>query len=215
MLQGALKYLGLRSKVIAAIACVEHAGTHEHQQLGACAHTPALRSDGHTDGHAVLWLDPLHRLIDPVIMLSQNLQPMLEDEDIAVGGPVVLGFPYNSFLTKSIHDVPIWCCRASLLITWTLQPRWTHALTPVPGSDLASGLAYGKLALTYATLELIQGLGDLELRSDISQLRACHPVLASLINGSSRLPALPETPPEAFLRICHRADVFENSFPRG
>ena len=208
LLQGALKHLGLRGKAIAAIAHVEYKATGAVELVGQCAHTPAMRRDGHTDGHAVLWVETLRRLVDPTIMQLQHLHPMTEKNDMCFSGPIVIPLPDPSLLSAPMRGTSYSCKRPPLLISWEPRPRWTQAITPIPGGDLAAGLAYGKLALAHATLELIRGLRKLGIRSDMPRLDTCHPVLASLIDERGQLPASPDAPPEAFLRICRPADAF-------
>jgi hypothetical protein len=201
LLQGALKNLGIRSSVVAAIARVEDKRTGAVQHLGTGGRTPVLRRDGRTEGYAVLWSKSLHRMIDPAVALSQNLHPINPDEDFTLSGPVVLPISAIHVVSGTTNYPPARITRGPLSISWEPQPRWTQGITPIPGSDLAASLNFGSLALATAALELVRGVSALGLRSDMSQMTAGRPSLARLVEGREQLANLPDTPPEMFLSI--------------
>jgi hypothetical protein len=200
LLQGALQYLGLQGQVIAASAHVVHDASGAVDNIGECSQAPIVRDDGASDGHAVLWVESSHRLIDPTVLQLQRLHAAAED-NTSFGVPVMIPLPSLDSLLDPAPGMAIMCLRPPLVISWVAQPRWAQAVTPAPGSDLDTGLSYGKLALAHSILELIQGL-----RNFRSNLAVLHPVLADLLDGRSRLPGLPAEPPGAFLRIC-RSDA--------
>jgi hypothetical protein len=142
------------------------------------------------------------RLVDPTILQLQHLHIVAKTNLSFV--PVVVPLPSLDFLSNPVAGVAVRCHRPPLVISWGPQPRWTLALTPVPGSDLDVGLVYGKLALAHATLELIQGLRN--LRSDMGQMDTDYPMTADLLYGG-HLPGLPDEPPSAFLRVCRSSDA--------
>lgn len=203
LLQGALKYLGLGGEVIAASAHVEHDPDGAVEHVGKCRETPIVQDNGDTDGHAVLWVESSCRLVDPTILQMQHLHPVAMDN--MSFAPVVVSLPSVDFLSDPVTGMAVRCHRPPLVISWVPQPRWTHAVTPVPGSDLDAGLVYGKLALAHATLELIQGLRN--LRSDIGQMDTDYAIMANLLDGGCHLPGLPDEPPSAFLRACRSSDT--------
>jgi hypothetical protein len=203
LLQGALVHLGLQAEVIAARARIEHAnGTVEY--VGEFRQTPAVRNNGESDGHAVLWVETVHRLVDPTIMQVQQLYTVTED-NVSFGLPVVIPLPSVDLLSDPVTGMTVGCHRPPLMISWVPQPQWTQAVTPIPGSDLDAGLAYGMLAIAHATLELIQRLQG--LRPDMVQMGTRYPILSNLLDGRSRLPGAPSEPPGAFLRICRSSDT--------
>ena len=195
-LQGGLEHLGFDSEVIAASAMVLRDGDDEAEDVGEYRHAPSLRDDGSTDGHVVLWAASFRQLVDPTIVQARHLQVVAEGNP-GFSFPVVLPVANReSLLGSSAICSP---SRAPLNIAWVLQPQWTRALTPVQGSDLDIGLSYGKLALAHNTLEVIRVLG--EIRSDLQRLRTLYPPIATLLDGRSQLPGLPDEPPAAFLRL--------------
>lgn len=204
LLQGVLEYLGLRGEVIAASAHLQRHPDGAIQHVGECRSVPTVNDVGITDGHAILWVETLRRLVDPTIMQVQHLQALAE-ENASFSVPVIVPLPSADLLSGSAAGPPVGCLRPPLMISWVSQPRWASAITLVPGSDLDVGLAYGKLALAHATLELIRMLP--ELRSDTGQMDARHPELANLRDGGSQLPGLPAEPPGAFLSICRTPDA--------
>jgi hypothetical protein len=199
LLQGALEYLGLQGQVIAASAHVVHDASGAADDIGDCQRAPIVRDDGDSDGHAVLWVESSRRLIDPTILQLQHLHAAAED-DTSFGVPVMVPLPSLDSLLDPLPGMAVMCLHPPLVISWVAQPRWAQAVTPVPGSDLDTGLRYGKLALAHAVLELIQGLRN--FRSDMAQVNVLYPVLADMLDGRSHLPGLLAEPPAAFLRIC-------------
>ena len=199
LLQGALKYLGLRGQVIAASAHVLHDGSGAVDDIGECQRAPIVRDDGDSDGHAVLWVESPGRLVDPTVLQLQHLHAAAED-NTSFGVPVMVPLPSLDSLLDPVPGMAVMCLRPPLVISWVAQPRWAQAVTPVPGSDLDTGLSYGKLALAHAIFELIQGLRN--FRSDMAQVNALYPMLADLLDGRRHLPGLLAEPPGAFLRIC-------------
>jgi hypothetical protein len=149
--------------------------------------------------HVVLWVESLHRLVDPTILQLQHLYAATSD-DVSFGLPVVVPLPSLDLLYDPATGMVGGCRRPPLVISWMPQPQWAQTLTPVPGSDLDAGLAYGKLALAHAIVELIRGLR--KLRVNMHNLDTDYPVMANLLEGSSHLPGLPDEPPEAFLLLC-------------
>ena len=204
LLQGALQYLGLQGQVIAATAHVVHDATGAVDNIGECSRAPIVRDDGDSDGHAVLWMESSRRLIDPTVLQLQHLHAAAED-NTSFGVPVMVPLPSLDSLLNPAPGMAIMCLRPPLVISWVAQPRWAQAVTPAPGSDLDTGLSYGKLALAHAIFELIQGLRN--FRSDMAQVNALYPMLADLLDGRSNLPGLLAEPPAAFLRICRSSDA--------
>jgi hypothetical protein len=202
LLQGALKYLGLQGQVIAASARVVHDASGAVDNIGECPRAPIVRDDGDSDGHAVLWVESSRRLIDPTVLQLQHLHAAAED-NMSFGVPVMVPLPSLDSLLDPAPGMAVMCLRPPLAISWVAEPRWAQAVTPVPGSDLDTGLSYGKLALAHSILELIQGLRNFRPDlADLAQVSALHPVLAELLDGRSHLPGLLAEPPGAFLRIC-------------
>lgn len=200
----ALEYLGLRSEVIEASARVEHAPDGAVEHVGECQNVPIVQDDGNTNGHVVLRVESSRRLVDPTILQLQHLYTVAGD-NISFGVPVVVPLPSVDSLSNPVSGIAVECYRSPLVISWVPQPRWVQAINPVPGSNLDVGLAYGKLTLAHATLELIRGLQ--KLGSDMDQMDTDFPVLASLLDGGSHLPGLPSEPPDAFLRVCHSSEA--------
>jgi hypothetical protein len=195
-LQGGLEHLGFDGEVIAASAMLLRDGDDEPEHVGEYGHAPSLRDDGSTDGHAVLWTASFGQLVDPTIVLARHLQAVAEDNPVH-SFPVVLPIANRESLLGSSAICS--SSRAPLNIAWVLQPQWTRALIPVPGSDLDIGLSYAKLALAHTTLEVIRGLEG--VHSDFQRLRTLYPPIAALLDGRSQLPRLPDGPPAAFLRL--------------
>jgi hypothetical protein len=192
-LNGALEYLGLASEVIAAGGLVTRDGDATPDHVGV-AQVPSLRADGSTDGHAVLWAESFGLLVDPTIVLSRHVQAVAQGDPV-LSFPVVIRVPDRETLFGA--DALGSSSRPSLSIMWGLLPQWTQALTPPLGSDLEAGIAYGKLALAHAILQIIQGLA--RVRSDLGGLRSLYPqITAFLDDGGSQLPSLPKKPPAAF-----------------
>jgi len=204
LLQGALKYLGLQGQVIAASAHVLHDASGVADDIGECQQAPIVRDDGDCDGHAVLWVESSRRLVDPTVLQLQHLHAAAED-NTSFGVPVMVPLPSLDSLLDPVPGTAVMCLRPPLVISWVAQPRWAQAVTPVPGSDLDTGLSYGKLALAHVIFELIQGLRN--FRSDMAQVNALYPILADLLDGRSHLPGLLAEPPAAFLRICRSSDA--------
>ena len=195
-LQGGLEYLGFDSEVIAASSLVMRDGDNRPEHVGQIDRLPSLRDDGSTNGHAVVWAASFGQLVDPTIVRARYLQA------VAQGHP---GLSFPVVLPVADRDTlfgPATICsssRPTLTIAWALLPHWTQALTPRPGSDLDTGIAYGKLALARTTLEVIRCLDV--IRPDTEPLRALCPPLAALLDRSSQLPQLPDEPPAAFVRL--------------
>ena len=204
LLQGALQYLGLQGQVIAASAHVVHDVSGAADNIGECLRAPIVRDDGDSDGHAVLWVESSRRLIDPTVLQLQRLHAAAED-NTSFGVPVMLPLPSLDSLLDPAPGMAVMCLRPPLVISWVAQPRWAQAVTPAPGSDLDTGLGYGKLALAHSILELIQGLRN--FCSDLARVNALHPVLADLLDRRRHLPGLFAEPPGAFLRICRSSDA--------
>lgn len=195
-LQGCLEYLGFDSEVIAASSLVMRDGDNRPERVGQIDHLPSLKDDGSTNGHVVVWADSFGQLVDPTIVRAQYLQAMAQGHP-GLSFPVML--PVADRDTLFGATVICSSSRPTLNIAWGLLPHWTQALTPRPGSDLDTGIAYGKLAVAHITLEVVRGLNI--VRADTEQLRALYPALAALLNGSSQLPRLPDEPPAAFMRL--------------
>jgi hypothetical protein len=195
-LQGGLEYLGFDSEVIAASSLVMRDGDNRPEQIGHNNYLPSLRNDGSTDGHAVVWAASFGQLVDPTIVRARNVQAVAQSRPEA-SFPVMLPVADRDTLFG-----PAAICsssRPTLTFMWGLLPQWTQALTPCRGSDLETAIAYGKLALAHAIVEVIRGLNI--VRPDSEQLCALYPPLAALLNGSSQLPRLPDEPPAAFVRL--------------
>lgn len=194
-LSGALKYLGFDSEVIAACAQVMRDDDASPDRVGVPDQAPTLRDDGGTDGHAVLWTESFRLLIDPAIVLSRHMRAVAQGDPV-LSFPVLLPVPDRA----TLFGPAVLCSssRPSLNIAWGLLPHRTQALTPTPGSDLEVALAYGKLALAHATLQIIQGLDGVLRHGTLA-----YPLLPD--RGPPRRPQpatpLPSKPPAAFLRL--------------
>jgi hypothetical protein len=196
-LLGALKYLGYDGQVVAASAMImpDESKTIEH--IGEYKRRPKLDDDGSTNGHAVLWLESFSRMVDPTIVQSRSIQTAARfNADLSF--PVVLPVA-NLEVLLGAESPGFETIRASHRIAWILQPQWTGSLTPVRGSDLHTGIAYGQLALAYAILDVMRGL-DCD-GSDLQRLRDLHEPMATLLDEHTHLPPLPDKPPASFLRL--------------
>lgn len=183
-LHGALAHLGFDGEVMAATALVLREGNGTPEQVGMPRGTPSLSGDGTTDGHAVYWADSFRQLVDPSIVLARQVQDAAAADPLP-GFPVMLPFPdRDALLEPSVIGSG---SRPGLRLVWGLFPHQTPALTPPPASELAARIEDGALALARATLEIIRELDG--LRGDLAALRTSCPRLASLLDGSSMLPA--------------------------
>lgn len=204
-LLGSLKYLGFDGQVIAASAMVMLNGSKDIEDVGEYKRTPRLEDDGSTDGHAVLWLESFGRMVDPTIVQSRTIQTAAQ-LNANLGLPVVLPVPSLEVLLGP-ESPGLTTIRVSHRIAWILQPHWTESLTPVQGSDLHAGIAYGQLSLAYSILDVVRGLeGD---RSDLQRLRDLYKPMAALLDGHVHLPPLPEEPPTSFLHFRRGAQALE------
>jgi hypothetical protein len=156
-----------------------------------------LEDDGSTDGHAVLWLESFRRMVDPTIAQSRKMQTVAPI-DAGLGLPVVLPLPSREVLLNP-ESSGITTIRIPLYIGWILQPQWTKLLTPVQGSDLHAGIAYGQLSLAYAIIDVVRGLEH--VRSDLQRLRDLYKPMAALLDDHAQLPRLPTDAPASFLHL--------------
>lgn len=161
---------------------------------------PKLGTDGHIDGHAVLWVDNCCVMVDPTIMHRQRLHVVTADSKLSL--PVILPVPLRELVLGPTAGVLPACRRSPLEIASLPQPNWTQAITPAPGTDLDAAIRYGALALAYAALELLSGLR--EIRDDLAggKLASSYPELGALLLGRIHIPALPEQPPKGFWQLC-------------
>jgi hypothetical protein len=196
-LLGGLKYLGFDGEVIAASAIVMNIETKDTEDVGEYKRAPRLEDDGSTDGHVVVWLESFRRLVDPTIAQSRTIQTAAR-LNAGLGLPVVVPVPNREILLSPESPGPT-TIRAPLLIGWILQPQWTELLTPVQGSDLHAGIAYGQLSLAYAILDVVRGLEH--TRSDLQRLRDLYKPIAALLDDHAHLPRLPDEPPTSFFRL--------------
>jgi len=194
-IQGCLSHLGFENEVIAAIARVIPV-EGETEYIGEHLRIPRLQADGASDGHAVIWAESFSQLVDPTVTETRLVREASERSGISMlaAAPFKSRAQLLSAPGFRIHS------RTGIAIELRLMPQWTRELTPVPGSELATGLSYGQLALAHTVVEIMRGTA--ELRTDLPRIRSLYPLLADLLAGSALLPQLPEEPPMAFLRLC-------------
>ena len=193
-LLGSLKYLGFDGQVIAASALIMLNGSEDIEDVGEHKRPPRLENDGSTDGHAVLWLESFHRMIDPTIVQSRTIQTEAQLNE-NLGLPMVLPAPSLDVLLEP-ESPGLATIRGPHHIGWILQPQWTELLTPVKGSDLHAGIAYGQLSLAYAILDVVRGLKH--DRSDLQRLHDLYKPMTALLDEQIHLPPLPDEPPTSF-----------------
>lgn len=194
-IRGGLSHLGFETEVIAATARVIPV-EGETEYIGEHLRTPRLRADGTSDGHAVIWAGSFGRLIDPTITETRLLRETAERAAISM----LVAVPFES--RGQLLRAPGFRIQSQtgVVVELRIVPQWTRELTPMPGSPLDIGLAYGQLALAHTVVELMRGTA--ELRTDLPRIRSLYPLLADLLAGSALLPRLPNEPPTAFVRLC-------------
>ena len=194
-IRGCLAHLGFESEVIAAMAKVIPV-KGEAEYIGEHLRPPRLRTDGTSDGHAVIWAGSFGRLVDPTITETRLIREAAERSAKSILAVV----PVED--SSQLLGAPLFRIQSQtgVVIDLRLVPQWTRELTPVPGSELDAGLSYGQLALAHTVVEVMRGVA--ELRADLPRIRSLYPPLAELLAGSALLPELPDEPPTAFLRLC-------------
>lgn len=200
-LAGALAHLGIDSEMVAVRARVENKETGQIQWIGNDSRQgPELEADGHTDGHAVLWVDNCRIMVDPTIMHLQRLHTT--STDLKLNIPVSLPIHVREIVLGPTTGIIPTCRRSPLEIAWLPQPQWTQAIKPTPATNLDTAIRYGSLTLAHSALELISALR--EMRDDLSEatLSSICPQLDDVLEGRMHLPALPSQPPESFWQLC-------------
>ena len=178
-----LQHLGFEAEMMAACATIfrrEDTSTR-YADIGRWDRPPRTRADNSTDGHAVVWTESFHRLIDPTIQQDATLAGAGAD-DPSMAIPAVIRAPDRDWLMHHTPAAP----RGPYLITWSVLPDWTYAFDPLlAGRD---GELYETAALQLADDALI-ALRSAGRRRDLRQLDALYPRLSALLAGRATLTA--------------------------
>ncbi|TDO37166.1 hypothetical protein C8E87_0771 [Paractinoplanes brasiliensis] len=173
--------LGYSSEVFAACASVFQVkgNTAPHKDIGVWDHPPTIGSDGSTDGHFVVWVDELNRLIDPT--LGQHREIFIRsDGDQQYRHPAVLPVEGGKARLLSSTPMTFW---PPYGISWTLLPLQDGYLLPLYEYH-SRAIESGSRKFAKLVIDLLRAVQTCRDISDISQI---YPRLDALVKGESNL----------------------------
>jgi hypothetical protein len=181
-----LEYLGFHAEIIAACTSVLHS-KHDRSRImdiGVWRHPPVVRSDGTTDGHAVIWTDSFKRCIDIGICRNPALQRDSRNAP-SFEAPAILPSPEGR--DKLIRgSFSVGAPRAPYMLTWMFFPEWTSNYGPLLEAHTII-IEHGGLAMAHVAIDL---LSMLSLYRDTSKLWELYPSLQPMVSRQHPLPAL-------------------------
>jgi len=183
----AFKYLGFTSEVITSCATVIEQGklSSPPDEIGVWQKPPLIDSAGTTDGHFVVWVDELSRLIDPTI--GQYSDIFTKSRGQQYRHPAILRV--DGGRNALVRRTPM-TFRLPYGITWTLFPDWREPL--VRFHDRHSTLIEtGARAFADLVVDLLRATA---MCREVSPLRDIYPRLSSLIEGTRSNPLQPGEP---------------------
>ncbi len=185
-----LEYLGFQAEIIAACTSVFHPKRDGNRKtdIGVWKHPPVVRSDGTTDGHAVIWTDSFKRCIDIGICRDPTLQRESKN-DPSLEAPAILPCPEGR--DKLIHgSFSVGAHRSPYMLTWMFFPEWTSNYDLLLETRAAT-IQHGGLAMAHVAIDLLSALS---LYRDTSELWALYPSLQPMVSGQRPLLGLDSLP---------------------
>jgi hypothetical protein len=173
----ALEHLGFKAEMIPACTTLVHKNGTDKIDIGVWERPPAMRNDGITDGHLVVWVDSFKRLID----LGPCNQPALlklSSEEEPLINPIVLPIAGGR---KQLFDTQSTTLRPPYGIFWTFFPRWMSRYEFFFQRH-TTAVEDGGLALANVTVGL---LSSLIMYSDLRGFDQLFPQLAARMEFNS------------------------------
>ncbi len=178
----ALQHLGVDAELIPASAAIVHRDEpHTTHQLGVWRHEPAVRADGTTDGHVIIWSESSRRCLD--LDIGRHRVWRRTTDDLVVPHPMI--FPIvgpradldDGDHTPVVLSIPV-------AVSWWFFPSWTPIFQPLLG-QWRNGVERGGLAAAHVILDMLAGVAACR---DTGQMRRRFPTLDGLLTGCVTLP---------------------------
>jgi hypothetical protein len=186
VLAGGLTHLGFTCEAMAAAVLVSPTGPGAapgDSSVGVIGAPPIVRDGGTTNGHMVVWVDSMARLVDPTVAQEPRLEAQAQSDPL-LGMPSVLPVKDRDTLLATRPAV----MRGAYRLVWHLYPEWTDILDGVLTDPLREGIPYASLNLAHKTVNILRHLAE---HRDPAPMLAAHPHLHDLLSSTDPLPALP------------------------
>jgi hypothetical protein len=176
----ALEHLGFNAELIPACTTLVHQNGTDKIDVGVWERPPVMRNDGVTDGHLVVWVDSLKRLID-LGLCNQPMLLKLSSDEKPLTNPIVLPIAGGR---KQLFDTQGTTLRPPFGIFWTFFPHW------MPRFEFffhrhATAIEDGGLALVDVTVGLLSAL---VMYGDLSGFDQLFPQLAARMEFNRSMP---------------------------
>lgn len=180
----ALRWLGFEAELIACCArvfCDPYPA--RLTDVGVRNRPPAVRADGTTDGHTIVWISSANRFFDLAVFRDRNLLRAEGGEDPTFNVPAMLPMPGGRAQLLNPLLVPA-TDRGRWRIAWYLYPHWTSRYDELIARH-ADAVNSGGLALAQVTLDLLSATA---VHRDMTELDRLYPQLGRLLSGAAQLP---------------------------